>query len=458
VDAASFLDARDRRAARIAELLQSAPARGGRVVVWITVNVPGPDKRPPGIDGIFEAAVAAAARLPGAAVAFEGCDLLGPFVALVAAGTPADIKRAAVAVEEAVPARRLIDVDVYDETGRAMDRARLGLPQRACLVCSEPARECIRLGRHDPSALALAVAALLDPDGPRALADALVDGARTELALTPKPGLVDRRDNGSHPDLSFALMSRSIDLLPVYFEELLALRRSGAGLDACIDAGRRAERRMFDALGTNAHRGYIFLCGLLLVAVCDTLDVSTDSAARHGLAPATDLARRQRFAGLRRAVRALAAEFFIRGAAPGTPAPSNGARARLLHGVDGIRAEALAGLPSVFDTGFPAFEDALARWGNETTASYALLAVLMQRVEDTTAIHRCGPDGLARLRRDGRTLAGLVASGTDAVPQLDAWNDQYRRLGLTMGGVADCMAVVFALRQCGGAAPSAAAL
>jgi triphosphoribosyl-dephospho-CoA synthase len=250
------------------------------------------------------------------------------------------------------------------------------------------------------------------------LARALVAGARTELALTPKPGLVDRRDNGSHPDLSFALMSRSIDLLPVYFEELLALRSSRAGLDACIDAGRRAERRMFDALGTNAHRGYIFLCGLLLVAACDAQDVSTDTATRHASGP--DLAGCQRFAGLRRAVRALAADFFIRGAAPGTTAPSNGARARLLHGVDGIRAEALAGLPSVFDTGLPAFEDTLARWGNATTASYALLGVLMQRVEDTTAIHRCGPDGLARLRRDGRTLAGLVASGTDPVPQLEA--------------------------------------
>ena len=199
--------------------------------------------------------------------------------------------------------------------------------------------------------------------------------------------------------------------------------------------------------------GYIFLCGLLLVAACDALDVSADGATSHVSPP--DLAGCRRLTGLRRAVRALAAEFFTR---DGAPAPSNGTRARLLHGVDGIRAEALAGLPSVFDAGLPAFEDALARWGDTTTASYALLGVLMQRVEDTTAIHRCGPDGLARLRRDGRTLAALVASGTDPVPQLDAWNDEYRRIGLTMGGVADCMAVVFALRQCDGAAPSAGAL
>ena len=47
------------------------------------------------------------------------------------------------------------------------------------------------------------------------LAQALVTGARLELDLTPKPGLVDRLDRGSHPDLSFALMEESIGMVSV---------------------------------------------------------------------------------------------------------------------------------------------------------------------------------------------------------------------------------------------------
>ena len=82
----------------------------------------------------------------------------------------------------------------------------------------------------------------------------------------------------------------------------------------------------------------------------------------------------------------------------------------------------------------------------------------MQCVEDTTTLHRCGPIGLARLRRDGRALADLVASGADPVPRLEAWNRDYQRLGMTMGGVADCMALAFALHQHGAATASAGAL
>ena len=39
------------------------------------------------------------------------------------------------------------------------------------------------------------------------LAVTLVQGATRELELTPKPGLVDQLDNGSHPDLTFGLMA-----------------------------------------------------------------------------------------------------------------------------------------------------------------------------------------------------------------------------------------------------------
>jgi triphosphoribosyl-dephospho-CoA synthase len=61
----------------------------------------------------------------------------------------------------------------------------------------------------------------------------------------------------------------------------------------------------------------------------------------------------------------------------------------------------------------------------------------MQKVEDTTALRRCGPLGLARLRRDGARLEELLLTGLDPVPFLVEANDGYRRQRLTMGGVAD---------------------
>jgi triphosphoribosyl-dephospho-CoA synthase len=99
----------------------------------------------------------------------------------------------------------------------------------------------------------------------RKLADSLTAGALRELDLTPKPGLVDRHDNGSHPDLTYARMRASVHLLPEYYADLLERLRAGGPLLSCIEAGRLAEVRMVARVGANCHRGYIFLSGLTLV-------------------------------------------------------------------------------------------------------------------------------------------------------------------------------------------------
>jgi triphosphoribosyl-dephospho-CoA synthase len=268
---------------------------------------------------------------------------------------------------------------------------------------------------------------------PRRLASALVDAARTELELTPKPGLVDRLDNGSHPDLSFELMARSIDLLPRYFEDLLEIadRDDDGTLDlpACVEAGRQAEARMVEEIGTNAHRGYIFLGGLTLLG--------NVAAARSGTS-------------LRHAIAALAAHVLPRHhGAPGLVAasstPSHGADLRRRLGIGGIHEEALAGLPAVFDEGLPALARAAVAGQPADHAHHYLMATLMTSVEDTTAVHRCGPEGLERLRRDGTRVKASIEQGADYLPLLAELNDEYRAMNLTMGGVADCMAVTLAL-------------
>ena len=134
-------------------------------------------------------------------------------------------------------------------------------------------------------------------------------------------------------------------------------------------------------------------------------------------------------------------------------------------GMGGILREAREGLPSVFGRGLQVLEASRAvaglpvapkppRDGGKTRATaddvatkHLLMAVLMQSVEDTTAVRRCGPAGLARLRADGLWLQRQIESGADYVPWLAALNGEYRRLNLTMGGVADCMALCFALHE-----------
>jgi triphosphoribosyl-dephospho-CoA synthase len=257
------------------------------------------------------------------------------------------------------------------------------------------------------------------------LAGSLVQGARRELDLTPKPGLVDRHDSGSHPDLSYARMRTSVELLPEYYGDLLERLRSGLSLTSRIEAGRLAEARMLARMGSNAHRGYIFLSGLALVGA-------------H---------RAQGDLGRLRAAMAEAAREFFRAAAPEA---SHGRRACQRFPVGGIRAEAEAGLPAVFEAGWPRYAGSLRRDGDRARAGFSAMAALMQRLEDTTALHRCGLEGLECLRRDGRDLQALLERGDDPRPFLQERNEAYRRLGLTMGGVADCLALTLALHVCFG--------
>ena len=62
----------------------------------------------------------------------------------------------------------------------------------------------------------------------------------------------------------------------------------------------------------------------------------------------------------------------------------------------------------------------------------------MQTVQDTTALRRCGQQGLDTLRADGARLERLVAR-REHLPFLRERYREYRRLNLTMGGVADLL-------------------
>jgi len=251
-------------------------------------------------------------------------------------------------------------------------------------------------------------------------AAALIDGLKEELYLTPKPGLVDLRNNGSHPDLSLLIMSRSIALLRSYLRELCLALAAGATQLDLVRIGQRAERRMLEQLGTNCHRGGIFLCGLLLTA-CRLAE------------PTNPVAFRQ-------AVMATAEDFFHQF----PPRDSHGQQVRDRYRVGGIVQEAGRGLPAVFDIALPILLKA-----NETPFGGAFLAMgkLMRQVDDTTCLYRCGNRGLGLLRNAGEQLEQTILAGEDPLPLLIRLDDDFIARNLTMGGIADLLGVSFGYRS-----------
>lgn len=249
------------------------------------------------------------------------------------------------------------------------------------------------------------------------LAHNLVRGAFMELYLTPKPGLVDLADSGPLPGLDIARMEESLKIVALYLLDLSQAVAGGADLAEQVRLGAAAERAVQRAIGSSCHKGYIFLGGLLICA--------------SACAPSRDET------ALRASIAALAARFFEHG----EPGSSTRVRNRFQGG--GIREEALAGLPSLFEQALPVFRREVAS-GNRGSAVFAMLGRLMQTVEDGTTLKSGGRSGLKTVREDGRYLERMVAQRDDFLAFLAERNSHYTSVRLTMGGVAGVLALALA--------------
>lgn len=251
------------------------------------------------------------------------------------------------------------------------------------------------------------------------LAASLVKGAAMELYLTPKPGLVDLADSGSHSDLSLGVMERSIGYIAEYLNEVKASLISGEPFGCQKQIAIRAEQRLYDNLGTNTHKGYIFLSGMLMIARWHS-----ESADERSV---------------RLSLSSLSVDFFNNC----EEHSSNGLKVRKKYNAGGIVHESVNGFPTLFEEALPAFRKAMTLHGCFRAASFAMLARLMQTVEDTTTLHRAGPLGLARVKRDGRRLEQIVGNGDDYIEHLTELNRIYIHLNITIGGVADMLGLSY---------------
>ena len=166
-------------------------------VLSLCLNIPGPDKNPPGAEqacALLQAALRKAhareaQRLlaspawtspkqrkaqravlhtksrRGSCAAFareicgKGAD--GPYRLMVSPLPGRTLKRMAVSLESAHPLGRLADIDILTETGKSVSRTDLGLPPRSCFLCGEPAALCRRSKKHAQGELAAFIGALL---------------------------------------------------------------------------------------------------------------------------------------------------------------------------------------------------------------------------------------------------------------------------------------------------------
>lgn len=248
------------------------------------------------------------------------------------------------------------------------------------------------------------------------LAELAVASLIEEVSLTPKPGLVDRNDQGSHDDLTYHMMIESAQSLRETFYQM-AFESYGEKPSQYLrerigEIGRQGEMRMFQVTkGVNTHKGAIWSLGLITAAAaihCGACDEETLCFTAGEIAHYED-----RFIPFQR---------------------TNGMKAIQKYGVLGAKAEAQLAFPHIRHYSLPEFKSSVQRYNYEIAKFRALLA-LMANLDDTCLLHRGGMEGLTFAKRYAKKV---LKNGN--LEELEDMNEQFVKRHLSPGGSADLLA------------------
>lgn len=415
-------------------------------VVSFTLNIAGPVKDSPLIRRAFRwgqnqlEAGLTAAKLPilerTEHLAPTGCEGL-----YAVDGTAQEVKNVCVSIEDGSPLGRLFDMDVLDADGRKLDREEVGGGPRNCIVCGAPGKGCASRRVHSVEELQGATRRILEEhfaDADREAVSALATRALLdEVCTTPKPGLVDRANNGSHRDMDIFTFTASAAVLAPYWGECFQIGRGTAGLSpaetfaALKLAGQRAERTMFGATsGVNTHKGAIFTLGTICGAV---------GRRWRAEAPCRDPeAILAECAGMVSA----AVEKDFAALSPDS-ARTAGERAYLERGLTGVRGEAAQGFPGVLHTALPVLECALESGRSINGAGAIALLHLIARGTDTNMVSRGGPELAKKAAEDCARL--VERSPLPELEEITRLDREFIQENLSPGGCADLLAAAFFL-------------
>ena len=261
---------------------------------------------------------------------------------------------------------------------------------------------------------------------PYIIAHLATQALQAELDTTPKPGLVDKDNNGAHRDMDYALMQLSINTLHPYFVRLALLGFADTLPSHTVirDAGIEAEKAMLAATNSvNTHKGALFSMGLAVVAAAYEEKKAAANKEERGkeerkeergkerekeeredsLVSIESLAPRESLASplssLQLTIKALAASF------PDTSG-THGSKAKLLSNgiitIKGALDNAREGYEKLFAEWLPFYNE--RRKSHDAHALHKTLLRIMCDLDDTNVIYRTNVATAEEVKQEARAL------------------------------------------------------
>ena len=238
-----------------------------------------------------------------------------------------------------------------------------------------------------------------------------------EVELTPKPGLVDRSNNGSHTDMCLDTFYASAKAIKPFIKEFLHVKE----FDELRFIGVECEKAMFKATsGVNTHKGMIFS----LAVICGAIG------------------RAKSFDAIQNEVKYICRDLIKTDLKKSLHVLTHGEEFYLKTKHTGIRGEAASGYATIFEKSLPFFEKKLLLYGEEKAMKLTLL-YLMSFTDDSTLYARGGLEGLEFVKKETKKILH-VENLDDNLIELDRIMIEKN---LSSGGSADLLALTWFLYE-----------
>lgn len=261
----------------------------------------------------------------------------------------------------------------------------------------------------------------------------------TEVNLTPKPGLVDRINNGAHKDMTLSDFYASADAITPWLAEFI---HQGAKTHCLIapdvlptlrHIGIKCEQAMYAATGNvNTHKGSIFSLGLICTAI-GRLKANNQSINAKTLCSE---------------VASMCKGIVERELNNNNNYITAGQRLFQSYGMTGARGEAESGYKIIINHILPEYKLTLAQGYSEQQALHQALLRLIVLTNDTNVVSRGGIDALNWLKKQANAilLSDCIKQG-DYLEYIIQLDQHCIERNLSPGGCADLLILTWFLKH-----------
>ncbi|MCI0130010.1 triphosphoribosyl-dephospho-CoA synthase CitG [Vagococcus sp. CY53-2] len=448
----TLMDALDNRENRVSlqkELLERYPTN---TLISLKMNIPGPIKTNNAIRKVFHSASSILQQYlvknDVILLADTNRDLpTGPEGYFIVDMNDVEAKALCIKLEDDFLLSSMVDLDVYtltDDGIQDISRQSLNIPPRKCFVCQNEAKACARSKQHTLKEIQQKLVTLYTDyyfsEIKQSVAQCAQKALLYEVTCTPKPGLVDAMDSGSHDDMTiYTFINSSCVLTPFFasfFEEGYHYPKekpSNELFTKIRPIGIEAEKSMNEATQqVNTHKGAIFSLGVLMTALGYAFAQSGYFDLKHIQDIIKDMLCHlmDDFDGVENK---RSEDLTI------------GERLFLDYGISGIRGEASSGYSIVFNHSLPYLVNQTT--GDINDRMIDTLLFLLKHSKDTNLIKRAGTVEILDEARQSATdilAAGGVKSNLGRQLYLDMICE-YKERNLSIGGTADLLIMTLCL-------------